>query len=383
MKKLLSAAAAAGLVAACGAPPGTGEEAAQEDLSRTQTAELHACAEGDLHTNALGDKVVLCTRLFDDGTPLHLPADDLGSSTVTFYAAVTLPTTAGGAFHVWTRGGAGYVPVDARGAVLPFDGGKGLPAGLHAPTNRVTFTIYQLKGKLAGDVEEADGSSARGIVLTSARPAVELSGCVLDRHLLGTWEGSASQKLLTPTGQTPFGKDFDPAVRVPLHVTFSKLVKGNPLSDYAGGETMADAATYVLKGTIDNFDADLTAGGKTYPSLSALGKKNPFAGARSGSIELLRLGNMHGLRNDGHWVLTYPAGSQSLTINGMSNVLVAFTAAQIFVSTPASAGDGGSQSSRADLARLEIFPHIPYSGNGHTVDLHPLAVGASTARCPQ
>jgi hypothetical protein len=169
-------------------------------------------------------------------------------------------------------------------------------------------------------------------------------------------------------------KNFDEEKRVPIHITLDRMEKRPVLSDYKGSTTLKDADTYLLSGTIDNFDRDLSADGKTYPSLEAMGDKNPFFGSSDGKIELYRLGNMHGQANDGHWVFTYPSGSQNLTMNGMSYTLTAFTAPTMLF---------GSDVAVDALQSVEIRPHIPFAANGHSVVMAPVSVGAELGKCDE
>jgi hypothetical protein len=291
---------------------------------------------------------------------------------VTFYAGATVPTDFSGEFVVWARDGKRYLPVDASNAPIAYsDGAKKLPKAMHAPTNRMSFTIYQFTGKLGGHVQSPYGD-ATALQIKTARPVVEIDGCAFDSRLLGTWAGPVSERLVTPTGGGPLTKNFDESKRVPIHITLDGIEKRPALSDYSGGATLKDATTYLLKGTIDNFSADVTLDGKKYPSLDAMGAKNPFLGASDGKIELYRLGNMHGQDNDAHWVLRYPKGAKDLTTNGMSYTLTAFTAPAMLFSVSAS---------EAPIDRIEIKPHIPFLANGHSVLLAPVTIGQKMGQC--
>jgi hypothetical protein len=263
-----------------------------------------------------------------------------------------------------------YVPIDASSKGIEYDGGK-LPKTMHAPTMRSTYTVYQFTGTEGGSIDSAYGKATK-LSLTGARPVVEMDGCAFDSRLAGTWEGTVSERLEHPTGGGPLTKNFDESKRVAIHLTFSALTKDPNLSEYKGGARIKDHESFMLQGTIDNFDKDVTLDGKKYPSLKAMGDKNPFLGAKDGKVQLYRLGNMHGLMNDGHWVFTYPAGSQSLTGNGMSYTLTSFTAASML-----NPGDDSDP-----LGVVEIKPHIPYTMNGHSVVIKPLSVGAKTGQCP-
>lgn len=354
----------------CTAPVDGADGADEQDVTsaRPSADEEHACAEGTVKKNALGDTIVSCTKPFTDGAPLHLPADRASGDTIAFYGGITAPTDASDTFVVWSRDGRRFVPVDEHGAGISFGRGRGLPNALHAPTNRVTFTVYELSGTPGAAMETPYGP-ATAIRLVGARPVVEIDGCTFDSRLAGTWEGTVSERLATPQGGGPFAKAFDDGKRLPIHVTLDVTQRFGSLQEY-DGHSATDQPTYKLTGTIDNFDRDVDDGGKHYPSLAAMGDANPFKGATSGKIELYRLGNMHGIQNDGHWVFTYPVGTQSISGNGMSFTLAALSASSFLTHAPA-------------LDRIEIKPHIPFTMNGHSIVLAPLAVGAKTGQCPR
>ncbi len=360
---------------ACGS--GSGDSAAGDDSDVTASTppsaeEAKACQTGTVTKNGAGDTILACAQPFDAAPAVRLPADKTSSGTISLYAGASVPTDFSGAFVLWDRDGKLYLPVDSANAPIAYaDGAKKLPKTMHAPTNRMALTIYQFTGTLGGAVDSPHGA-ATAIHIKTARPVVELDGCAIDSRLLGTWDGTVSERLATPTGGGPLTKNFDETKRVAIHVTFDGIGKHPALSDYTGGKVLKDADTYDLSGTIDNFDKDVKIGGKTYPSLTAMGAKNPFFGAKDGNIDMYRVGNMHGQQNDAHWVFTYPAGSQNLSGNGMSYTLTAFTA-PVFLFANGVAPK--------DIAQIEIKPHIPFLANGHSVDLAPLQIGAHLGKC--
>ena len=359
---------------ACGAAPGdgAGETGEEQDITTTAPSadEAKACDQASVGKDGTGSAVVHCKKPFTTAPFVRLPADAMTAAKATFYGGMTVPSTADNVAAIWSRDGKRYIPVDASGKPIPF-GASGLPKTLHAPTNRITFTLYQFTGTLGAELDSPYGK-ATAITLSAVRPVVEVDGCAFDSRLAGTWSGTVSERLETPSGGGPFARAFDDTKRVPIHLTLKTLKKSNTLQDYTGGTRLADADTYMLSGTIDNFATDVTVDGKKYPSLQGMGKKNPFLGASNGAIQLYRLGNMHGQTNDGHWVLTYPAGSQALTTNGMSYTLTAFTAPSMLLA--ASAGADPLQS-------VEIKPHIPFTVNGHTMVIAPEHVGDQSGQC--
>jgi hypothetical protein len=362
------------LITLLGCSSAASEDDASDDAlvtGRVSDAEAHACAEGKVVTDPNGDSVVRCTKPFAEAPTVHLPADTDGA-TFKFYGGVTLPLNLDGAFVLWSRDGARYVPVGANGKALDFAGGS-LPRGLHAPTNRVTFTLYQFTGKVGGSIDSAYGA-AKKITLSAARPVVELDGCAFDSRLAGAWEGDVSERLTTPP-TSPFSKAFDDSKRVPIRVKLTGLEASRDLADFAnGGRSLTDQKTYILTGKIENFDRNIVDGDKTFPSLEGMGKKNPFAGASNGKVSLYRVGNMHGLHNDGHWVFTYPEGSSNLTTNGMTGPIAAFTAPTLLFEPDVTVDA---------LSSLSVLPHIPQISNGQRVELHPVDVGAQTGECPR
>lgn len=359
--------------ASCQAEDAEDADSSAAALSGPSDAEANACEESSRQTNALGDKIVLCKRPFADAPFVRLPADKMGR-TLTFYGGVTLPTSFDGAFVLWTRDGKRFVPIDEGGTPIPFDDGSKLPAKLHAPTNRATFTLYELTGTSTSTRIDTAHGPATGIRLKSARPVIEIDGCALDSRLAGTWEGTVSERLPVAQGFGSFAKHFDEAKRIPIRVKLESLESHPNLAEYAGGVAIADAKTFLLRGVVENFDHAVVEGSTRFPSLTAMGQKNPFYGATDGKIELYRLGNMHGQSNDGHWVLTYPHGSSDISLNGMSFTLNAATAPSLFVSAEAEGA--------ASLHNIEIAPHMPFAGSGHLVVLTPKKIGAETGHCP-
>lgn len=355
----------------CGASSGDdGTPGEEQDLTSTPPSaeEAKACEDGSVGTDATGASVVHCHKPFPTAPFVRLPAD----SATSFYGGITVPTTVADIAVIWSRDGKRFAAVDSSGKPIAFGGaGSKLPKTLHAPTNRITFTLYQFTGTLGAELDTPYGK-ATAITLKSARPVVELDGCAFDSRLLGTFTGTVSERLATPSGSGPWAKAFDESKRVPIHVTLDTIAKSTTLAEYKGGGKLTDADTYQLRGTIDNFDKDVTVGGTKYPSLTAMGATNPFAGAKDGKIELYRLGNMHGQMNDGHWVFTYPAGSQTLSGNGMSYTLSAFTAPTWLFDADVKADD---------LQSVTIKPHIPFVSNGHSIILTPENVGARVGTC--
>jgi len=348
----------------------------EEDLSavKPSTAELAGCQSSKVQKTATGETVVECLQPFQEQPFIRPPADSLTGSSVKLYAGVSLPSDSTNAFVIWTRDGKRFVPVDSAGKAIPFTASTKLPKALHAPSNRETFTIYQFTGTVGTSITSAYGS-AKKIHLTGARAVYDIPGCVFDGHLIGTWEGTASERLSTPEGSGAWAKAFDDSKRVPLRITFdSGKQQLSSFLDYDGKKKVTDQKTFMLEGTIENFDKDVTADdGTKFPSLTAMGTQNPFYGAAKGDVELYRLGNMHGTPGDGHWVLTYPAGSQNLTGNGMTFTLTAQTAPSYLFDASVAADE---------LESLDVRPHIPYTSNGHTVEIHPAAPNGESGLCP-
>jgi len=357
-----------------GADTGAADAEDSDVVSTTPPSadEAKACQTAAVGKNGAGDTVVKCTEPYATAPSVRLPKDTKSGTTVTLYAGASVPTDFSGAFVLWDRAGKLYLPVDSANAPIAYaDGAKKLPKTMHAPTNRMALTIYQFTGTLGAAVDSPHGA-ATAIHLKSARPVVEIDGCAIDSRNLGTWDGTVSERLETPTGGGPLTKNFDETKRVAIHVTFDGISKHAPLSDYTGGKVLKDAATYDLTGQIDNFDKDVKVDGKTYKSLKDMGAKNPFLGATDGKIDMYRIGNMHGQQNDAHWVLTYPAGAENLSGNGMSYTLTSFTA-------PVFLFEEGVTNEAID--QLEIKPHIPFLANGHSVLLSPVKIGEKTGQC--
>lgn len=362
---------ALGLLAACAATSDAEDASSDDALSGAPLpVETHACEDGKVAKDATGATVYHCTKPFDAAPVVRLPADTVTGSTAKFYGSMTVPQTAENISLIWSRDGKPWVAVDAAGKPIPF--GSSLPKALHAPTNRITFMVYAFEGTAGAKVSGPWGS-ATALHITKVRPAVMVDGCAFDSRLAGTWSGTVSERLETPTGGGPFARAFDDQKRVPIHLTLGSLTKTPNLQEYKAGPRISDAEVYSLSGSIDNFDHDVTVDGKTYPSLKGMGAKNPFLGAQDGKVELYRLGNMHGQQNDGHWVFTYPEGSQALTLNGMSFTLIGQTAASMLIPPEAKPPE--------ELTSITIRPHIPFTVNGHTIVLTPEKVGGQRGQC--
>jgi hypothetical protein len=299
-----------------------------------------------------------------------LPDDVVNGADATFYGGITVPATADAMTVIWGRDGKRYVAVDKSGKPIEF--GSKLPSSLHAPTNRVTFTLYQFKGTLGGEVDTFVFGKATGIRLESVRSVVMVEGCAFDGRLVGTWTGTVTEHLEQVQHWGPISHAYDENKPIPIHLTLGSMKKWTTLQEYDGPDHMSDAQTYMLEGTIDNFSEDVTVNGRTYPSLKAMGVKNPFPGAEDGKVALYRTGNMHGLSDDSHWVFQYPDKSQDLSVTGMTNVLTALTAPSMLL---------GSDAKVPDLQTIEIKPHIPFSTNGNIITLTPENVGAGLAQC--
>jgi hypothetical protein len=174
-----------GLLACSGGAASPDAEGNDENLTAAAPSadEAKACQTGSVGKNAAGDAVVHCTLPFADAPFVRLPADKMTSTKATFYGGATLPTDYSGAFVIWGRDGKMYLPVDSSNAPIAYaDGAKKLPKGMHAPTNRMTVTIYQFAGKLGGEVDSPYGK-ATAFQISAARPVVEIDGCAFDSRL--------------------------------------------------------------------------------------------------------------------------------------------------------------------------------------------------------
>lgn len=350
-----------------------GIEGEELGAAKISAAELAGCPDGKAASSSLGEPVVLCGSGHTSGALLHPPPDAIGAATATFYG--TLVSDSKGDYSVlMTRKGRMFAPVDSRGARVKFLDAKSFPKAMHMPTNHTVDTVFQFSGSLTSASVETLGGTAKGFRIKSARPVYQMDGCSLDRRLLGTWVGDAAERLKTPqtTMPGPFGTIyFDAKKRVPLLIDFERLSNPNLLAENNGGYPIRDAKTHTVRGTIRNFSTKVVFEGVTYPSLTAMGATNPFAGASSGEVALSRSGNMHGLGHDAHWVFDYPTGSNSLSTNGMNTALSEYQAQEWLE-------EGGSKT----LSTIRTKPHIPYITVGQDLSLRALHIGTHTEACP-
>jgi len=77
-----------------------------------------------------------------------------------------------------------------------------------------------------------------------ARAVYDIPGCVFDGHLMGTWEGTASERLSTPEGSGAWAKAFDDTKRKDYGVVVARELMA--LRRYSDAADMFEAAS---KGT--------------------------------------------------------------------------------------------------------------------------------------
>jgi hypothetical protein len=339
-------------------------------LALPARADSNPCPAGKTRKNSAGDSVFVCTQVAASRPLVRLPADVKTAAQATLHGAFAMPNGALDGLVFFSANAKSWAIVDAAGKPLTMTS-TGLPEGLHAPTNRIIYSLYEVVGTPGAGLKPTFYGKATPLVLKSVKALAEVDGCLFDSYLLGTWVAQVSTRLPKDkiVSMGPLTKYFDPTKKVPVHITLSKAQARPALDDYRLGKKISDAATMILSGVIDNFDNDVTDGGKSYPALSKLGAANPFLGASSGAVELYRLGNMHGVPGDSHWVLTYPPGTQNTTGNGMSFLLASY------------AGPFWAMKAGAGFSTIQILPHLPYVKNGLEVALQALSIGKQAAAC--
>lgn len=349
------------MLGACSSDPGTGT--GSDDVTSEAVA---VCAK-----QSVNGGVTHCTTTFADAPFVRGPAASIpASGDVKLRAAVQVANVMDFAMMAVASDGTRLAIVDDHGALAAFDKPPSVLKALGFPSYRTVSTLYDLEGTIGDEVDSPWGK-LRGLRVTKAAPAVVIEGCALASVLVGTWEGTVTTRLATPIGSGPLTKTFDESKTAPLHVTVSATAAFGKFIDWNSRAT--DLDNFQLRAVIDNLTKEFRDGDTVYPALSSLQGGGPFAGATDGSVNLYRLGTMHGIGGDGHWVLDYPKGSQDLTTNGMSQ-----EAAGIFA---AGASWLTQKTPDADLGEVVIRPHLPYSRNGHVVRLHPLKIGAQAGHC--
>jgi hypothetical protein len=285
-------------------------------------------------------------------------------------ASINVASMFGNAIMAVLADGTRFALVDDKGALSDFAKPDAVLKSLGFPTYTTIATLYDFEGEVGAELDTPFGK-LRGLHVTKATPAVVIDGCALASVLIGTWEGTVSTRLAQPIGGGPLTKYFDESRTAPIHMTVSAATDYGKLADWNGRVSKLD--NFKLNVVIDNAVSDFKDGDATYPSLKALGDAAPFQDSTDGPLTLVRLGAMHGIGADGHWVLDYPAGSKNLTTNGMTQEAAGMFAAGASWLTQRDAA--------ADLGEIVIRPHLPYSRNGHVVRLRPLKVGARVGVC--
>jgi hypothetical protein len=313
-----------------------------------------ACAQQHSGVDADGDAVIFCDAPFAARPLVRVPPDDTASpERVTMYVGLTARLRA------TDRDGASLVLVDASGTPLLPDGSdvytspppaKG-PPGLRMLSARYLFTVYEVKG--APMVLTLNGAQTEALRVDSARPYVVVTGKALDGNLLGTWEGTASQRMSD-------GR-FDAATRVPVRLSLSTLVSNGLLGTWGtSAPPLPDGEVFSASGAIENWDSPVRgADGTCLAALSPLGEKNPFVG-RGAGMRLTRFPAMHAPGDD---VIVLDDGAAAPAGNvGMDGSFAPLSPAGMMRTTVP-----------ADFRALGIYPHG--SPNGQHIVLTPVTGG--------
>lgn len=334
--------------------------------SAPSAAEQKACG-GSVVKNGEGVQVVRCTSL-PNGGRLQPPADTASSSRSTRYVGI-VAANMGDAFWLVDRAGQRYLVVDGARKAVSFLAPTGLPRTLTLPSNRPHFTLYKAAFATLGTAEY-EGQSYPAVRLSAARAMYELAGCLIDGRLVGTWEGSLSERRATVHGSGPFASYFDPSKRVPVRVSVvasGARYQKPQLSDASGDPFPDEQQVFELKAKVENYNSAIS-GSPSFPKL--LGRT--VAAEVGASLVLGRDGNMHGLTMDGHWVVGTEkvANMTGLAMTGHFGALgsVGSAALEAFVEPKRLRELGWDERVFAD--------HVPYSGSGWELRLRPTVVRA-------
>lgn len=358
------------LLAACSGASDASDDGSGDDTSSNDVVSKGAavCAKQSIGA----DKVVHCTQPFAAAPFIHAPGTEkIAGGKASFTGAIVVSSGYTNPMYAIAPSGARFALVDAHGEPLSFNTPGAILKKLKFPTNLAVARLYAFEGTVGADVDTGIGK-LKGLTLTSAQTVVEIDACALVSTLAGTWEGTVSTRFPTPQVINRTEVLFDEKAAVPIRVTLKTgATVGGKLAEWVTGKTSFD--NFGLTGTIDNAMADVKDGGESFPSLHALGAKEPFGGATDGAFQLFRLGNMHGLQGDAHFVADYPKGAKDVGAAGMTtdgSSFYAVSAAWLMQASPA-----------LDLGEVIIRPHLPSERNGHVIRIHPTKVGAQAGQC--
>jgi hypothetical protein len=300
----------------------------ESDMAASVCAQQHAGRSHD------GEPVIVCDKAYGGPPQVKLPAD---SSSV-FYLALQ---TSGRLTLFIDRSGVEYGVENT------------LPATLKLPSNRSLYFIYKVAGTIGTMNDPISNQVIPSINVKAAKPYILLSAQAIDSSVT-VWEGTVARRLSDSS--------WDPNTSVPLRITIRSqdAARGLPV----WGDTsklLADGPVSELVGAIDNWSQNVQGSdGHCLQSLTAMGRSNPFAGARSGDVRLFRMATMH-FAGDQVMVLEYPPGTTGLSQSGMGGITVLHPAAFI-------------QTARDPRWHVqELRPHSAPDGN--VVSLHPASGG--------
>lgn len=332
-----------------------------DSASKKSDGTTAACATIAAGTTADGDKVDVCEKMFGTRPHIRPPADTISSDgPSTLYVAAD---DVGYRILVDRTGTRYRTLIDGR----PVEDPAALPKALHAPSQRVLFTIYEVTGKLADRTgDDSEPPYTKSIDLTDAKPVILIKGRAIDELFKGPWEGTMSKRA-PDAGCTLTTPCWDPAQTTGLRVNFSTLTKiDNVISGrFDDTEPLADGERFKLTGVIENLSTAIKAAdGTCMPALNSFGDASPFRPSTKGDLTLYRYPGMHS-PEDAQLVIDYPVDTEGLGgQNGMDTLTVLHPANFL------AAGDDH------DWAKVTIHNHaIP---NGSEVVLWPVTGGGGT-----
>ncbi|MGE5183812.1 MAG: hypothetical protein ACM31C_17200 [Acidobacteriota bacterium] len=331
---------------------GDGSDPVFADDSKADGASggVRVCATQHTGTDADGDAVAFCDKLYDTMPRVKLPEDKLAAGTAksTLYAAIDLAGQAG----VIDRSGTRYTLVDASGKAVE---ASKLPSALHMPSHRALYTIYKLTGVIGTYKDPYGGPDTPSLHVTSGKPIIVIGGKTIDgAYLAPTYalEGTVSRRL--------DASHFDSAHPVPVRITFTKLEDYANMPAWTSG-TLEDGTRFKMVGTIENWSDPVKASdGTCMTSFASLGDANTWQGATDPTVRFYRFPGMHFAADEVH-VLDYPVGTAGLSGNGMGGMSVTHPAALI------------QEHETDDWSTVGIHPHS--APNGHEMSLHPVIGG--------
>lgn len=294
-------------------------------------ATVGVCAQSHLGTTKeYGPSLVvqICDEFYQSNPFVQMPAADQFSNNkhVDFFGAIDSLMADQGV--IVDRTGQKYIVLNAKGSLNQVYDYSAFPASMGMPSFVYLYVVYHFQGKIVSLPKSiaSQNPGMKGLVLSSAEPAIYIPGNLIDHYFLGVWEGVINERIdPAPTG---FEDLFDAKHQARIRVRFTSLNSfAEPLaSEVLGvwpdqnhtGQKLPSGSVSDAVGVLENLNADVTGSDDAQiKALSSLGNHNPFLGATSNTVEFYRYPGMHGAGSEAD-VMVFPVGSQGVSPTGMS-----------------------------------------------------------------